>query len=172
MHLKQALEEFQNYLKAELNRPVATIEGYAKDLRILLKYLDGNGQGDILVEKITSEHLSDYLRYLTKEKSRFYDLEKFRRYLEENFALKELKELKIHHLRTYISHLSTEENYRPVSLGNVISALRSFYSFAVRKGFAATNLAQKIKKSKEWMWKRAKATNPGSCPCIPSPSGR
>lgn len=69
MQLKQTLEEFQGYLKAELNRPVATIEGYTKDLRIFLKYLDGNGQGDIPVEKITSGHLSDYLRYLTKEKN-------------------------------------------------------------------------------------------------------
>ena len=69
MQLKQALEEFQGYLKAELNRPAATIHGYTKDLRIFLKYLEKNGQGDIPVEKISSRHLSDYLRHLTKEKS-------------------------------------------------------------------------------------------------------
>lgn len=103
--------------------------------------------------KALVEMYLEYLKYeqrasLATVKSRFYDLEKFRRYLEENYALKELKELKVHHLRGYISYLSTEENYRPVSLGNVISALRSFYSFAVRKGFAAANLAQKLKKPK------------------------
>ena len=45
MQLKQALEEFQGYLKAELNRPAATIHGYTKELRIFLKYLEKNGQG-------------------------------------------------------------------------------------------------------------------------------
>jgi integrase/recombinase XerD len=99
------------------------------------------------------ESYLEFLKYeqqlsYTTAKVRFYELRKFRNYMEQKFDLKDLREIKTHHLRDYISHLSAEEGYRPVSLGNVISGLRALYSFAVGKDIVAANLAQKIKKPK------------------------
>jgi site-specific recombinase XerD len=68
MELERAVEEFLTYLQVELNRSPATRKGYAKDLRIFLKYLESRGQGNICIEQITREHLSDYLRHLTKDR--------------------------------------------------------------------------------------------------------
>ena len=97
--------------------------------------------------------IDQYLEFLKYEQLsspntinvRFYELHLFRKYLEQEGAADNLQDIKINHLRSYISHLHAA-GYQPVSLGNTISTLRALYSFALNKGIIATNLAQRLKK--------------------------
>ena len=100
--------------------------------------------------EILIEHYLNYLRYEKRSspdtiRVRSSELGMFRRYLQE-CGLAEVREIKVHHVRAYISHLSTQENYRARSLCNIISGLRAFYDYAVTKHIACTNIARSIKK--------------------------
>ncbi|MEW5920181.1 MAG: tyrosine-type recombinase/integrase [Bacillota bacterium] len=94
-----------------------------------------------------------YLGYLKYEKHssprsipvRMSEFNMFQRYMQEK-GIDEIGEIKTHHLRSYISHLRMELAYQPVSISNVISGLRAFYSFAVKKGVVPANIALKLKK--------------------------
>ncbi len=98
------------------------------------------------------EQYIDFLRY-EKQSSpdtirvRSCELGMFRRYLQ-GLGLADISEIKVHHLRAYISRLSTQENYRARSLCNMISGLRAFYDYAVTKQIVSANIAQRIKKPK------------------------
>ena len=97
--------------------------------------------------------IDQYLEYIKYEKLsspstvnvRFYELRLFREYMEQEFAVNELQEVKMHQLRNYITHLHGA-GYQPVSLANTISTLRALYDFALDRGAITTDLAQRLKK--------------------------
>ncbi|MDO9566537.1 MAG: tyrosine-type recombinase/integrase [Candidatus Desulfaltia sp.] len=98
--------------------------------------------------------IKSYMEYLEYEQLassntipvRLADLNKYHRYMGQGKKIEDIREIETHHLRSYISHLRTEEGYQPISICNIISGLRAFYSFSVKRGIVAKNLAEKIKK--------------------------
>ena len=100
-----------------------------------------------------SELKQEYLNYLHYEAlssentitNRRSEMNIFVREMEKQ-GLETIEEIHTSHLRAFISQLRTEKGYQPVSICNVISGLRSFYSFAVKKGHVADDISQKIKK--------------------------
>ena len=93
----------------------------------------------------------DFLRYeqLGSENTgiiRKSGLYKLVDYLETREGIYHIEEIKLHHLRAYISYLRTEEGCEPSSVCTAISTLRSFFHFAEKKGYVSKNLALKLKK--------------------------
>ncbi len=101
------------------------------------------------LETLIGEYL-DYLRY-EKQSSpdtctvRFYELRMFCHYMKKQ-GIEDLREIRVYHLRSYISHLSIERNYQAVSICNAISGMRAFYNYALERGGVAANIARKIRK--------------------------
>lgn len=98
--------------------------------------------------------IAEYLEFLEYEQQgsphtvylRFYELGSFRRYLEEELGLSDLEEIELLHLRAFLAHLRKDLDYQPVSLANIISTLRAFYSFAASRGLVGQNIARRLKK--------------------------
>lgn len=98
--------------------------------------------------------IESYMEYLKYEQLaspntipvRLADLNKFCRFMQREKKIEDIREIKTHHLRSYISYLRTEEGYQPASICNIISGLRAFYSFGVKRDIIAANLAERIKK--------------------------
>jgi len=97
-----------------------------------------------------------YLEYLQYEQRgspatvnlRHYSLHQFSSFMEREHGLDDFTEIKLSHLRGYLAHLRIAAAYQPASLGGVIATLRALYSYAVNRGVAADNLAQRLKKPK------------------------
>jgi len=66
--LKDAIEEFLEYLVVELNRSEVTQKGYKKDLKSFANYLESQGMSNITVDELTAEIISGYILLLNKEK--------------------------------------------------------------------------------------------------------
>jgi len=66
--VKKAIDEFLDYPVVELNRSQATQDGYRKDLNVFSRFLKSNDRESISLEGLTSELLSEYVRYLTKDR--------------------------------------------------------------------------------------------------------
>ncbi len=66
--LKEGIDEFLQYLIIELNRSQNTRNGYAKDLNVLLKFLESSNREGITLPELTPEILSEYLRHLTRDR--------------------------------------------------------------------------------------------------------
>lgn len=101
--------------------------------------------------------INDYLEFLQYEQRgspdtvrvRYYILRQFSSFMErEHDSLDDFTEIRLSHLRGYLAHLRTAAAYQPTSLSGVIATLRALYSFAVNRGIAADNLAQRLKKPK------------------------
>ena len=68
MLIKQAVQEFLEYLTVELNRSDFTRKGYEKDLNVFMKFLDSREMGELHLQQLNSELISKYILYLTKER--------------------------------------------------------------------------------------------------------
>jgi len=66
--LTEAIDEFLAYLLVELNRSQYTCSGYQKDLHIFTDFLQKEGRGDITLQEVTPDLLSQYLRHLTRDR--------------------------------------------------------------------------------------------------------
>jgi len=103
-----------------------------------------------------SELINNYMEYLKYEqqgssstcKVRYADLQKFRKYMKQEMGVENIEHIKVFHLRSYIFHLSSVERCKPVTLNNIITGLRVFYSFAIKQEIIENNIAEKIRKPK------------------------
>ena len=68
MLLTEAISEFLEYLLVELNRSEMTRNGYKKDLDIFVKFLQQQAREGIIVDELTHELFSEYLRYLSRDR--------------------------------------------------------------------------------------------------------
>lgn len=98
--------------------------------------------------------IQDYTEYLKYEqlassetiKVRLSNLGQFQKYMELEKKIADIQEIKLNHLRAYISHKRIEAGCQPLTICNIINSLRAFYNFTVKKNFISQNVAQKLKK--------------------------
>ena len=68
MQIKEAVDQFLEYLRVELNRSAFTCKGYRADLNIFTGFLDSKGLAHGELDTLTPELLSQYLRHLTRDR--------------------------------------------------------------------------------------------------------
>jgi len=67
--LNEAIDEFLAYLLVELNRSPYTCSGYQKDLHVFTAFLLKKGLAGLTLEELSPDLLSEYLRYLTRDRN-------------------------------------------------------------------------------------------------------
>ncbi|WP_108668946.1 tyrosine-type recombinase/integrase [Peribacillus acanthi] len=73
------------------------------------------------------------------------DLEMFNRFLEERYnGIVMLEDVKTHDIEDYLMMLKTVKNYQPGSVNRHLCTIRSFYNFAVKKGWTQFHAAAPI----------------------------
>ncbi|MBG9545512.1 recombinase [Cytobacillus firmus] len=73
------------------------------------------------------------------------DLEMTNRFLEQKYnGFVMLDDIKTQDLEDYLTMLRVERNYQPASVNRHLNTLRSFYKFAIRKGWTKENVVAPI----------------------------
>ncbi|MFD2679260.1 tyrosine-type recombinase/integrase [Bacillus seohaeanensis] len=102
-----------------------------KPFRIYSKaYLEG-----LLAKNASEETVNGYGK----------DLEMVNRFLEERYnGLVVLADVQTKDLEDYLANLRTKKNYQPASVNRHLNTLRSFYNYAVKKGWTTYHAAAPI----------------------------
>jgi len=94
------------------------------------KFLDG-----LRVKNASSETIDGYSK----------DLEMLNRFVEERYnGIVMLQDINTQDLEDYLSMLSQQKNYQPSSVNRHLCSIRSFYNFAIKRGWTTLHAAASI----------------------------
>lgn len=103
--------------------------------------MSASGVKELSLFKRYLEHERGYSSYTITNYSK--DIEQFLTYTMSQMAIQGVQEVKSAHVRSWMVQLMTQE-YTPRSINRKLSALKSFYKYGMRVGWAETNPASKI----------------------------
>ncbi len=138
MQIQDAVVEFLEYLRFELNRSELTCKGYRADLQIFAGFLEGQGLGQGELASLTGELLGEYLRYLTRVRGnkantlrrRITTLQSFCRFLVDSAYLEHSPAENLPRIRRpqqqprYLQRQEVEQLFAVVDGGQSPSSLR------------------------------------------------